>query len=131
MKKKKLCKKIAGICLVAMMAVAGVGKYAKAGTFSVPGAWGGCSAEKVRGTAYTVVGTEWNSYGSVSATFSCYSGGACLFSHGDGAGGVHGASVSIFFNGDEKSVTYSSIMATHIAVVENVKYERSTSDSMN
>lgn len=115
MSKKNLCKKVMGICLVAMMAVGSIGRYAEAanGFDWFDEAYGGCDAYKNNGTAYTVVRTGKFKYGTVTATYWCGQENNPKFTQGNGAGGVHGASVSIYYNGDTSDITYAEIRASH------------------
>ena len=66
----------------------------------------------------------------VTATYSCYQGENKKFTQGNGAGGVHGASVSIYYNGDTSNITYADIRASHgmTDVVTDQVYSESTED---
>lgn len=112
---KKKAKGIVGLCLVAALAVGGVGTYAHAADgFSDYDAYGGCNAYKNSGTAYTVAIPPYSIYGSVSATFWCEVDGVEDFRNGNGAGGEHGASVAISYPGNAEVVTEAHTRATHI-----------------
>ena len=135
MKKKNTIRKFAGICLVAMMAVAGVGKYAKADTVPliVRGKdrvfyylTGVTEMSKTRGTSYTEEDGSDKCYCSVSATFRWQgSSGEILYSNGNGAGGMHGASVSMYYNDDRTAV--SSGVGNHMGEAIAGGYEKVTS----
>lgn len=127
MNKKNLCKKAIGICLVVMMAMAGVGKYAKAQeiSFTVIGKdkgfyeiVGGTEMNKTRGTSYTAESGSDKCHCSVSATFRWYGGsGELLYSNGNGAGGMHGASVSIYYSNKETQLSCGFANHTGEAIV--------------
>ena len=121
MKKKDLIKKIVGICLVAMMAVAGVGKYAKANSNSLEILDSNGVMHKIRaystigrmnGSASTEAVNSSSCYCTVSASFYWYGADdnyydeddKLLYTNGRGAGGMHGAGVS---------VNYAKVTATH------------------
>lgn len=127
MKKKNMCKKIVGICLVAMMAVASVGTRADAATFFDRGyMYGGCTAYQNKGTAYTVVRTGETSYGTISAEYTRFSKDGSSFKYGASAGGVHGASVTITYKGNaDPLASYISSMheAMTIYGLENIPRE--------
>lgn len=123
MKKKNLCKKIAGICLVAMMAVGSIGRYAEAKTFYVRDNDGRdhyaeavSSINRTSGSARTT--SIETSYGhcSVSATFSWFSDDKWttrVYSNGGNAGGMHGAEVTMRFSGNAELVHSAKVNATH------------------
>lgn len=123
MKKKNLCKKIAGICLVAMMAVGSIGRYAEAKTFYVRDNDGRdhyaeavSSINQASGSARTT--SIETSYGhcSVSATFSWYDSYEStipLYSYGGNAGGMHGAEVTMRNIYSANLVKRATVSATH------------------
>ncbi len=112
MSKRNLCKKAIGICLVAMMAVAGVGTKANAAFFYDEGhMYGGCTAFSNKGTAYTVARSGYAEYGTVSAEYGRLSKDGEYFEYGASAGGVHGASVTVTYTGTkEPLVSYVESM---------------------
>jgi len=137
---KKKVKGIVGLCLVAALAVGGVGTYAYANPISFNDyyedqdghshlAWGECSVGATSGSAYTTVSDGWPCYGSVSATFSCYAGARVLFSNGNAAGNVHGAGVTITYNGNASEVQSSYISANHTIEVPGRAYYETTHDT--
>lgn len=137
---KKKMKVLVGLCLVAVLAFGSVGQYAYAypTTFSdyfkdKDGnshlAWGECSIGATSGSAYTTVSDGLPCYGSVSATFSCYAGAVVLFSNGNAAGNVHGAGVTITYNGNASQVQSSYIEANHTIEVPGKGYNITTHDT--
>jgi len=113
---KKKMKGIIGLCLVAALALGGVGRYAQAQTyngFNYDEAYGGCDAYKSCGSAYTTVRSGYAIYGTVSATFWCVSDGVEVFRRGNGAAGEHGGSVVLNYPGDVDVVTAAYTTATH------------------
>lgn len=131
---KKKWKVLMGLCMVAGVILGGVGSYAQAAnSFDDYFAYGGCAAYQDHGTAYTVARAGRTRYGSVSATFwYLLKNTTKLKNNGDGAGGEHGASVSVgCLPGDNASdVIYSRTDAVHtITCIDGSYYSETTSAS--
>lgn len=137
---KKKVKGITGLCLVVALALVGVERYAQAGTMplGIVGNDGNvyyttCSSSigKTSGSAYTAETGSSKCHCSVSATFTWKdSNGNVLYSNGNGAGGMHGASVSMNYTGDASKVGAANVSATHTVNVTGGGYGNcSTSDS--
>ena len=123
---KKKMKVLVGLCLVAALALGGVGRYARANSESITivdiengnvmkTKGRGCSTiGKSSGNAYTEPVANDVSYCTVSATFTWYdSNNNILYSNGNGAGGMHGAGVSMSYTGDVSRVYSARVTATH------------------
>lgn len=123
MSKKNLCKKVIGICLVAMMAVGSIGRYAEAKTFYVRDNDGNfhyaeavSSINQTSGSARTVSKGTPYCHCSVSATFSWFSDNEWktrVYSNGGNAGGMHGAEVTMRLIGNTEPVRSTKVSATH------------------
>lgn len=121
-------KKLAGVVLCAAIALGGATNYVAASSFASAGGYGGSTATKYSANAYT--GTT--GYGSVSATFTCYSNAGVIFNQGKSAGGVHGAGVDIYNNGNVELLVKSKVSATHIITVNGQTEDpHYTSDECN
>lgn len=102
---KKKAKGIVGLCLVAALAVGGVGTYAQAQIVPIHvrgddgvlyTAYGESTIVEASGTAHTAESGSAKCHCTVSATFRWYgSNGNVIFSNGNSAGGLHYASVTI------------------------------------
>lgn len=120
---KKKVKGIVGLCLMAALAVGGVGTYAYANPvpLNVFGddnvlyyVNGGCSIGETSGSAYTAESGSAKCHCSVSATFWWYdSNGNVIYSNGNGAGGMHYASVTMTTK--YTGAIASSVVASHTA----------------
>ena len=121
---KKKMKVIIGICLIAALAVGSVGRYARAASESITivdiengnvkktKARGYSSIGKSSGTAYTEAVANDVTYCTVSATFTWYEKDKS-YSNGNGAGGMHGAGVSMRYPDDVSKVYSAEVTATH------------------
>lgn len=110
--------------------MAGVGKYAKANSKSLTMQDGNGETHKARaystigrmnGSASTEAINSSSCYCSVSASFYWYGeddnyydeDDKLLYSNGRGAGGMHGAGVSVNYVGDVSAVYSAKVTATH------------------
>lgn len=120
---RKKVKGLVGICLVAALSVGSVVRYAHANPVPlvVEGhdgivyyANGGCSIGETSGSAYTASVGNSKCHCSVSATFRWYDqNGNLLYSNGNGAGGMHGASISMHYTNE--ATRAGGVVAHHTA----------------
>ena len=118
---KKKMKVIIGICLIAALAVGSVGRYAQAASMKVFDAYGDTYEAECISTIGTTSGSAHTAsvgtiYGYCSVNVSCTwkkAGGDTLYYGGNGAGGMHGASVTISHNKNADEVFYAETSATH------------------
>jgi len=128
---KKKMKVLVGLCLAAVLALGGVGRYARAASESITivdiengnviktKGRGFSTIGKMSGTAYTEPVANDVSYCTVSATFTWYDSNNndnndnVLYSNGNGAGGMHGAGVSMSYPYEVARVYSAEVTATH------------------
>lgn len=124
---KKKMKVLVGLCLAAVLALGGVGRYARAASESITivdiengnviktKGRGFSTIGKMSGTAYTEPVANDVSYCTVSATFSWYEMDeeGASYSNGNGAGGMHGAGVSMSYPYEVARVYSAEVTATH------------------
>ncbi len=136
----KKMKVLVGLCLAAVLAIGGAGRYAQAETnyVTVPDIYGrmhtirGTSTiGRTSGTAYTEAEGSSSCYCTVSATFTWYDSNlSTLYSNGNSAGGMHGAAVSISYPGDVNAVASAYVSANHtVKVTDGSPGSCTTSDS--
>ena len=118
---KKKAKGIVGLCLVAALAVGGVGTYAYAVDLDVFGhdgkvyfAEGGCSVWETGGSAYTTEIGSAMCHCTVSATYWWYDdNNNVIYSNGNGSGGERSASVTM--TNRSNGAVAASVAADHTA----------------
>lgn len=125
---KKRIKGFVGLCLTVALVFGGVGKHAYAAFYvyvldsyaRYHGAECVLAIGVTSGSAHTAsVGTSYG-YCSVSASFSWYGANDhLLYSNGNGAGGMHGAGVTMVIKADTNSINYAIAKSNHI-IRENV-----------